>query len=125
MDGSEKMPLLVTRQSKKPRCFKHVKFLPNMYSHNSNAWINCALFMEFQICLERMAAKNWKMLQFLDHCAPPFPEAFLTHHSQSETSGNRKIYIRYVWKISKANYDRYVQRKITHPNRLFNLTMTA
>jgi hypothetical protein len=27
MDGSEKMPLLVTGKSEKPRCFKHVKSL--------------------------------------------------------------------------------------------------
>jgi ATP-dependent helicase/DNAse subunit B len=62
MDGSEKMPLLVTGQSEKPRCFKHLKSLPCMYCHNRRAWMTCALFMEFLTSLERMAAKNWKML---------------------------------------------------------------
>jgi hypothetical protein len=37
MDGSEKMPLLVTGKSEKPRCFKHVKSLPCTYKHNSSA----------------------------------------------------------------------------------------
>jgi hypothetical protein len=28
MDGSEKIPLLATGKSEKPRCFKHEKFWP-------------------------------------------------------------------------------------------------
>jgi hypothetical protein len=34
MNGYEKMPLLGTAKSEKPRCFKHVKSLPCTYRHN-------------------------------------------------------------------------------------------
>jgi hypothetical protein len=47
MDGSEKMPLLVTGTSEKPRYFKNVKTLPCMYRHKSSTCITCVLFTEF------------------------------------------------------------------------------
>jgi hypothetical protein len=70
MDGSEKVSLLVTGMSEKPRYFKHMKSLPCTYRHNSSAQITCMLFIEFLTCLEsRMAAKNQKILLFVDQCA--------------------------------------------------------
>jgi hypothetical protein len=70
MDGSEKLPLQVIGKSEKPRCFKHVKSLPCTYRHNSIAWMTCALFVEFLTCLKRrMAAKNRKILPFVEQCA--------------------------------------------------------
>jgi hypothetical protein len=75
MDGSEKMPLLVIGKLETPRCFKHVESLPCTYRHNSSAWMTCALFMEFLTCLERrMAAKNQKILLFVDQCVAHFED---------------------------------------------------
>jgi hypothetical protein len=63
MDGSEKMPLLATGKSEKPRYFKHQKSLPCTYRHNSSTWITCVLLTESPECLEGgIAAQNWKIL---------------------------------------------------------------
>jgi hypothetical protein len=37
IDGIEKLALLVTGKSQKPRCLKNVKSLPYTYRHNSSA----------------------------------------------------------------------------------------
>ena len=47
--GTIKLPLLLIGKSKNPRCFKNVSrdSLPIVYTNQSNAWVNTALFTEW------------------------------------------------------------------------------
>jgi hypothetical protein len=87
IDGCEKMWLLITGKSEKPRRFKYVKSVPCTYIYTYITSV-CVLYMEFLTCLERiMAVKNWKILLFVDHFAAdpketnkirmPFRKSFL------------------------------------------------
>jgi hypothetical protein len=69
--GSEKMPLLVTAKSDKPRCFKYL--VPAMFKRIT--WITYALFMQFLTRLDRkMATKKRKILIFpVKHTQPLSP----------------------------------------------------
>jgi hypothetical protein len=74
LDGTEKLPFLVTGKSKQPRCFRNTKLLPCTYHHSKIAWMICEIFQEFLVCLDRrMASKSRKMLLFVDHC-PAHPK---------------------------------------------------
>lgn len=69
-DGSEKLDPLVIGKFSKPRCFKNIKKLPTKYGANSNAWMTSVIFEEYLLHLDRqMAAKNRKILLFIDQCA--------------------------------------------------------
>jgi hypothetical protein len=68
MDGSEKMPLVVT-ENQETKLLQACEVPAMYYRHNSTMWITWALYMELLTCLERrMAAQNQEM--FLDQCAP-------------------------------------------------------
>ncbi|GBO16868.1 Tigger transposable element-derived protein 4 [Araneus ventricosus] len=44
VSGNEKLKPLVIGKSKKPRCFKNVKSLPDEYEANSNAWMSTTIW---------------------------------------------------------------------------------
>jgi hypothetical protein len=56
LDGTEKLPLLVTGKSKQPRCFRNTKLLPCTCRHNRTAWMMCKIFQEFLVSLDRRMA---------------------------------------------------------------------
>jgi hypothetical protein len=59
LDGTEKLPLLVTGKSKQPPCFRNTKLLPCTCHHNKTAWMTCEIFQEFLVSLDRrMASKS-------------------------------------------------------------------
>ncbi|XP_049522088.1 tigger transposable element-derived protein 6-like isoform X1 [Dermacentor silvarum] len=69
-DGSEKMQLTVIGKSKQPRCFRLAGRLPCLYEGNKKAWMTAEFFREFLTILDRkMAAKNRKILLFVDQCS--------------------------------------------------------
>jgi hypothetical protein len=51
LDGTEKLPLLVTGKSKQPRSSRNTKLLPCTYCHNKTAWMTCEIFQEFLVSL--------------------------------------------------------------------------
>jgi hypothetical protein len=69
LDGTEKLPLLVIRKSKQPRCFRSTKLLPCTYHHNKTAWMTCEIFSLDR----RTASKSRKILLFVVHC-PTHPK---------------------------------------------------
>jgi hypothetical protein len=70
MDGSEKLPLLVTGRSEKQGSFENSTSFPLKYRHNKTAWMTCILFEDFlQTLNAKMAAKNRNILLFIDNCA--------------------------------------------------------
>jgi len=52
VDGTEKLPLLVTGKYNKPHCFRNIKKLPTKYTANSYSWMNLATFEEFLVQLD-------------------------------------------------------------------------
>jgi hypothetical protein len=73
IDGTEKVPLLVTAKSKQP-CFRNSKLLPCTYHHNTTAWMTHEIFHEFLVSLDRrMVSKKQDNTLFVDH-SPAHPK---------------------------------------------------
>lgn len=80
-DGSFALPLLIIGKSAKPRCFQNLETLPVIYKHQSSAWMNSSIFLDWYTNLfipsvEEMQAKTKKfgrVLLLLDNakCHPP------------------------------------------------------
>ncbi|KRX89333.1 Tigger transposable element-derived protein 4 [Trichinella pseudospiralis] len=63
MTDTEKRKLLITENSKKPRCFKSAKQLPVTYAENT---VSRAELSQWNQALEK---KNRKILVLVDNCA--------------------------------------------------------
>ncbi|KAJ8886754.1 hypothetical protein PR048_012966 [Dryococelus australis] len=70
MNGSEKLPPLVTGKAAQPRCFKNIKSFTCRYESNQNAWMTCKIFLQYLHFLDpKMGVQNRKITLFLDHCS--------------------------------------------------------
>jgi hypothetical protein len=122
MDGSQKMPLLITGKSEKPRCLKHEKFWPwhtdRIVGHDSL----CTVHRVPSISGKENSSQNWKILLLSDQYTPLFP---LWHYccariNRPKSLGIGKSDFKFVWRTSKTNYTTYVlQERITFQNWLF------
>ena len=66
VDGTEKLPPLVTGKYNKPHCFRNVKKLPTKCKANSNSWMTSATFEEILVQLDcQIEIKNIEILPSL------------------------------------------------------------
>ncbi|XP_038067340.1 uncharacterized protein LOC119737221 isoform X2 [Patiria miniata] len=69
MDGSEKLPLLVIGNTKKPQCLANVKSLPTLYEANKTAWMTSDIFEAWARNIDKMCQKkNRKIAIVIDSC---------------------------------------------------------
>ena len=79
MSGSEKFPLLVIGNSKRPRAFKN-KVIPVNYKANSKAWMTAELFKEtLREWNERLSQQGRRVLLCLDNFSGHSPELQLSN----------------------------------------------
>ena len=82
MSGTEKLIPMMIGKSKKPRCFKNIKYvseLPVTWKNNKKAWMNTTMFDEWLKDLNRsMARKKRNTLLFVDN-APSHPQIKLSN----------------------------------------------
>ena len=65
----EKLPLFGIDKSKKPRSFKHIKYLPCRYRSQKKNWMNSILFKEWVHEVDRRFTKEGqKNVLFIDNC---------------------------------------------------------
>ena len=113
----EKLPMFVIGKSKKPRCFKNIKFLPCRYRNQRKSWMDGVLFEEWVTEMDRkFAAEGRKIALIIDNC-PAHPEIenlkaiklfFLPPNTTSLTQPMDQGVIRSL----KAIYRKNVVRKI-------------
>ena len=69
MDGSQKLPLLVTGKFARPRCFKNARTLPVQYESNTKAWMVGNLFSSWPLKLDKQFQhEHRKVAMVLDNC---------------------------------------------------------
>jgi hypothetical protein len=69
VDGSDKLPPLVTKKYKIPHCFNSVKRLPTKYEANTYSWMTTKIFEDYLTQLDRkLGARNRKISLFIDQC---------------------------------------------------------
>ncbi|XP_038067336.1 tigger transposable element-derived protein 4-like [Patiria miniata] len=69
MDGSEKLPLLVIGNTKKPQCLANVKSLPTLYEANKTAWMTSDIFEAWARNIDKLCQKkNRKIAIVIDSC---------------------------------------------------------
>lgn len=74
MIGSERLRLLVIGKSKKPRCFKGVKFLEVDYYANKTAWMTSDIFEKWLSKFDKKITKDKrKIVLFVDNCPAHSP----------------------------------------------------
>ena len=65
----EKLPLFGIDKSKKPRSFKHIKYLPCRYHSQKKSWMNSILFEEWVREVDkRFTKEGQKNVLFIDNC---------------------------------------------------------
>jgi hypothetical protein len=75
MDGSEKLKILLIGKSKKPRCFRGVKWLPLDYTANKKAWMTGEIFENWMVKLDqKFSSENRKILMIIDNCPAHPPD---------------------------------------------------
>jgi hypothetical protein len=75
MDGSEKLKILLIGKSKKPRCFRGVKWLPLDYTANKKAWMTGEIFENSMVKLDqKFSSENRKILMIIDNCPAHPPD---------------------------------------------------
>ena len=75
MDGSEKLPLMITGKFERPRCYKNIKTLPTSYMFNKKAWMTSKIFEDWLRKLYRQALQERtpKGVMIVDNC-PAHPK---------------------------------------------------
>ncbi|GBO35227.1 Tigger transposable element-derived protein 4 [Araneus ventricosus] len=70
ISGNEKLKPLVTGKSRKPRCFKNVKSLPDEYEANSNAWMTTTIWGRHIRKLDSQFSRQKRNVAIIvDNCA--------------------------------------------------------
>ena len=64
----EKLPLFAIGKSKKPRCFKHIKYLPCRYRSQKKSWMDRILFQEWVREVDRRFTKGRTIVLLVDNC---------------------------------------------------------
>ncbi|XP_017050529.2 tigger transposable element-derived protein 4-like [Drosophila ficusphila] len=69
MSGNFKKPLLVIGKSKRPRCFKNVRYLPVGYHGNRRAWMTSTIFINWvRGWNAELKKQRKKILLLVDNC---------------------------------------------------------
>lgn len=69
MSGNDKLPLLIIGKYARPRCFKNVKTLPTLYTHNKKAWMTSEIFTDWLRNLDKKFSRNRrKIAMIVDNC---------------------------------------------------------
>ncbi|GBM68410.1 Tigger transposable element-derived protein 4 [Araneus ventricosus] len=86
--GKEKLPPLMIRRYKKPRCFAKIKSFPMMYKSNPKVWMTSEIFGDWLNGIDKeMAEKKRRILLFIGNCNAHynFP-ALKKYHSEIFTA---------------------------------------